>query len=969
MKILLQVILLLAVSLTAFSNEMPGARPPVSFAELKEHFAEPDMLYAPFVFWFWDRPLDNPDIKIFIENMARTMIQQGLNPGYVHARFNMVGEPDLPFDQWLSDDWFRAFERVLSAGEEQNAYLGYVDEFWWPSGRAAGRVLEKNPDLWAESLYWKTLDVAGGTTVEVSESFFVVAARLHSADRRPETGQRPAECRRQNNPEEILHDLAQVRQSQFFAAQRDSLELTPHTPAVIQSSTLQLIGSGDSFTWQAPQSGAWRVYIFIKYFHPGCDGGRLNYLDKRLAQAFLKEAHAPYADRFPRQLGERIPGVYIDHEGDYGYKLAWSTDLSTHYRQKNGRDIRLWMPLLFDEDVEGIFVTARWLWFDAVSDLYVEFFEETNEWCANHRMYAVSNLWEESLMWQASAVGDFFRAQRVFSMPGTDALGLRILEPHDFMESKSVCEFEGRRFQSEIMGAAGFWGFNNITIKQAANAAITWGISHVVPHAVWLTRTLDGNPWLPDWYAQNPWWPQMFLWSDFVRRAGYINSHGHVVADVLLFNPMDSVWGLCGPGVFDPAYKGRVSGAAIQPLRTAEDIDQTPETVKEQSSWWRPPKMDEWYSRDVHHINKIYSQAINDLVTFRVEFLVVDAHYMRQMKIEGHEFVRDPFRFKSLILPALKIVPRDVAQQALNFAQCGGYVYVIASWPDGSIEVGLNDAEMDDIVAALKANSHVIFCDSTLAPELEKNSASLRSHLDFLDGEFAMLQQHRRIDNRDFFWLANNTGRPQKCRLRQTGRSMAFAKWNCESGDIETIPVEPQSDGVFFALHFDPYEAFWLVESKECPTEQCRPVKADTFDVSTSWLVTLNSTQQPPVDHVPKIPATFNAGALVQPADWSEWDLDSFSGVLTYQTEFDCSSVGQAVTLDLGDVFVSASVFVNGKPVGRRLWPPYSFDVTPAIRPGVNKIEIVVANLLNNCYGDARPSGLLGPVKVIVHSR
>jgi len=94
--------------------------------------------------------------------------------------------------------------------------------------------------------------------------------------------------------------------------------------------------------------------------------------------------------------------------------------------------------------------------------------------------------------------------------------------------------------QSEIMGGSGFWGFNNITIKQAANAAITWGVSHIVPHAIWATRTLQGNPWLPDWFDENPWWPQMHLWSDFVTRASFINSLGHSAADVLLLNPMDS---------------------------------------------------------------------------------------------------------------------------------------------------------------------------------------------------------------------------------------------------------------------------------------------------------------------------------------------------------------------------------------------------------------------------------------------
>ena len=107
------------------------------------------------------------------------------------------------------------------------------------------------------------------------------------------------------------------------------------------------------------------------------------------------------------------------------------------------------------------------------------------------------------------------------SMPGTDCLALNALKIHDFKETQSVTEFENRRMQSEIMGAAGCWGFNHITIKQVANAITTWGVSHVVPHGVFMTRKLSGNPSLPDWYEQNPMWPYLHHWTDFVRRASY----------------------------------------------------------------------------------------------------------------------------------------------------------------------------------------------------------------------------------------------------------------------------------------------------------------------------------------------------------------------------------------------------------------------------------------------------------------
>ena len=970
---------------------VPGEKPTTCFQDLRTTFPNPDLLYAPAFFWFWDQPIDNPQAHRQIAAMAHSMTEQRVNPGYVHARFNMVGEPDLPFEQWLSPDWFAAFDGALAAAEQANAYLGYVDEYWWPSGRAAGRVLEKNPHLWAESLYWQTIDVTGGHTIDVPASFFVVAAKLakntngiveqkinleNNSDISKDE-MLNAECRMMN--EESRRRKAARRmpsaESPARTANReprpacpDSLLLAPHLPATISSQTLHIIGTDEPFQWRAPTNGPWRIYVFQKYYHPGCDGGRLNYLDMSLSETFLKEAHEPYAEKFPAQLGRRIPGVFVDHEGDYGYKLAWSDDLATHYQQKTGRDMRLWMPLLVEKDQEGRFAKARWQWFDSVSDIYVKFFKGTTQWCAEHGMYAISNLWEESLMWQASAVGDFFKAQRVFSMPGTDALGLRVLQPHDFMETKSVCEFENRRFQSEIMGGSGFWGFNNITIKQAANAAITWGVNHVVPHAVWLTRKLDGNPWLPDWFKQNPWWPQLHVWADFVRRASYVNSHGHVVADVLLLNPMDSVWGLCGPGVFDPAFQGRTPVPAVQPVQTKQDVFRTPEQVKKQSAWWCPPKMDAWYSEEVHNINKIYSQAIDDLVRHRIEFLITDRHYVRQMHITGDALVRDPFRFRTIILPAMHILPRDVLQKVTEFAKSGGHVYVLYSWPSGSTDVGLYDGKIDSMVKQLQGFSNVVFCDSSLAPELLKMPAHVRSHIEFKTGEFDMLQQHRRIDGRNFYWLANNTSESRTCELRQPKDVTDFEKWDCETGEINYVFVSEDASGKIIELQFAPNEGFWLVERAEAAPKKLKTQKqqkCDTLDIDPRWFVRIDETRQPPVEHPMRIPEQFLHGDSLRLSDWQGWGLGSFSGLATYEIAVRMADEHENVLLDLGEVHVGARLWVNNTLIGDRLWPPYQFDCRNIFQSGENSIRIDVGNLLNNCYGDKRPSGLPGPVKMI----
>ena len=83
-----------------------------------------------------------------------------------------------------------------------------------------------------------------------------------------------------------------------------------------------------------------------------------------------------------------------------------------------------------------------------------------------------------------------------------------------------------------------------------------------------------------------------------------------------------------------------------------------------------------------------------------------------------------------------------------------------------------------------------------------------------------------------------------------------------------------------------------------------------------------------------------------------------------------------------------AQVSVNGKPLGVLWKTPFRVDVTGALKPGANSVEIKVTNLwVNRLIGDQQPavqkkytyttqqfyrenspllpSGLLGPVRVL----
>ncbi len=874
-----------------------GQRKVVTFKTLQRDFNNPDMIYAPFIFWFWDEPLHAGKMA----EMARVLGAQGFNPGYAHARNSMVGTPDLPDDQWLGESWFSALAAALKEAEQQKRYLGFCDEYWWPSFQAHGRVLKQHPELKAESLKWQIIDAAGGTEVQVPDCFCAVAAMLDKPGTNDE--------------------------------------------AAIRSTTLQVIGAGAAFSWPAPPDGRWRVYVFNKYFQSGVDGGKVNCIDGRLAQAFIKIALEPYAQRLGGKLGKSIPGVFRDHEGDYGRKLAWSDTLDNRFKERHGRDIRLVLPLLVNQDVEGLYAKARWAWFELVSDLYAANFQAVTDWVEQRGMYTTAHVWEENIPLQVSAVGDHMKLLRALTMPGQDCLGQKAVQVHDFKEIESVAEFQNTRAMTELMGAGAFgaagngagkekpWSnFTPVFLKQAVNAVTAWGISHIIPHGVFTTRQLTGNPWPPDWYAENPMFPYMHLWTDFARRASYVNSMGCAVPDVLLYNPLESAWintpaALLDEHVWD-ILEGRHDGSRV------------------------------------HVINKVYADAINELTDARVEFLVGDRFYLKQMEVQPGRLVRGAFSFRTLVLPALDILTLETARKMVAFASAGGRIYALGDLPGASADNGINDPNMKELMDALKAAPGFSTCPAGLKSVLDLAPPGLGSPVKFTAGGFKMLQHRRRIAGKDFFWLVNNAEQPQDCEVLITGVHGAAAIWDCETGAIRPVMSVDVADGSQLTLSFKPLEAYWLVFDPKLPARiiSKKLELKDVLVLTGPWKVSFDAKVQPTMEFPSIPPAEFAAGVEKPLADWKGWTAEKFSGLMDYTKTITVDQVEKPTFLDLGQVCYAAEVWVNRKPVGARLWGPYVFDVSPALRAGKNEVRVRVANLINNSYGDIQASGLFGPV-------
>lgn len=101
--------------------------------------------------------------------------------------------------------------------------------------------------------------------------------------------------------------------------------------------------------------------------------------------------------------------------------------------------------------------------------------------------------------------------------------------------------------------------------------------------------------------------------------------------------------------------------------------------------------------------------------------------------------------------------------------------------------------------------------------------------------------------------------------------------------------------------------------------------------------------------------------------DWLKKEATkSTVGTLTYKTDVTLApAADRRYLLDAGTVGDFAVLTVNGQNLGVRLWAPYHWDVTGALRDGKNVLELAVTNSRVNQFGKKRrPSGLIGPVVI-----
>lgn len=243
---------------------------------------------------------------------------------------------------------------------------------------------------------------------------------------------------------------------------------------------------------------------------------------------------------------------------------------------------------------------------------------------------------------------------------------------------------------------------------------------------------------------------------------------------------------------------------------------------------------------------------------------------------------------------------------------------------------------------------------------------------------------HRAAGAVDIYFVSNQRedGQRLKLSLRATGREVAV--WNPVTGTMTRAEESREEDGRrVIALELERSGSRFLIV-RGGGGELAAPVALEAKqEIPGPWRVEFAVT--PRISH--------RRVAFETLAGWPEHAdpaIRSYSGTVVYSQVFivDANVVGSRAWLDLGRVENLARVKVNDVDCGLAWTVPYRVEVTAALRPGANIVEIAVtntwANRLNydqHAFESERvtwttapirlerdqylPAGLLGPVKLL----
>ena len=476
-------------------------------------FASPSVEYRGKPFWSWNGELRGEELV----RQAHVMKEMGLGGYFMHSRAGLITE-------YLGDEWFDLINEVADAAEEDGMEAWLYDEDRWPSGSAGGKVTV-DPQYRMKSLY--VYESAPDKVDWNEESFALYVAKLDGLN---------------------LYTYKELDTS--------SVACCKCAQRAVKAAIEELAEAA------ANEPGEWKALRFaIVPDAPNSNYNGTTYIDtmsRKATDKFIEMTHEEYAKRCGDRLGRSIKGIFTDephrghcfdnrreHDGVMSCATAWTDDIFEEFETRYGFACRPILPELFYRKNGEIVAPVKLHYIDLANALFLErFAKPLNDWCNDHGIQFTGHvLHEDSLMNQTVPNGSLMRFYEYMGYPGVD-----VLTEHNrcywiVKQLASAARQLGKKWLlSELYGCTG-WQFDFKAHKAVGDWQALFGINLRCQHLSWYTMEGESKRDYPaSILHQSPWYKDYSKVEDYFARMGLVLSEGAPACDVLLLNPIESVW-------------------------------------------------------------------------------------------------------------------------------------------------------------------------------------------------------------------------------------------------------------------------------------------------------------------------------------------------------------------------------------------------------------------------------------------
>lgn len=834
------------------------------------------------------------------------------------AKIRAVCVEARPHPDFLGPKWWEDMDIILEEARARGMRVWILDDDHFPTGHAAGRLKDAPKELRRLYLSVEHVDAVGPR----KNSSFMVAP-VPYVPGYFETGG---------------GDISAV-----IAVKRDPI--TGNLTEQIEDVTSKV--ENGKLYWDVPE-GYWRIFTIIEN-DKGGDPKRKDYLNplvKQSVRVLLDTIHEAFYDRYRDDFGKTIAGFFSDEPGFYndeesfdyqsklgkkGVTLLWSAELDQLLEEEFGSDYKKYLPFLWHDGGE-MMAKIRYSYMNLVSKLYAEnFTKQIGDWCREHNVEYIGHIVEDNNIHTrlGSAAGHFFRALEGQDMSGLDVVLWQLNPGFDEIPSKSFSGEADNEFYNYGLGKMATSLAHLDPKKKGRTMAEVFG-------AYGWVEGLKLMKWMTD--------------HMLVRGVNYFVPHA--------FSPKEYPDFDCPPHFYargkNPQYRyykylNEYTNRLSHLLSGGTHVATAAVLYHAEAEW----------SGEAMYFQKPVKELMRNQIDCDV--LPCDA-IVGGIEIENNKLISHGETFDCLVIPYSEALPASVLKKFAQFAKQGLPIYFIDGLPQRSCEGELISEEL----AFFAANENVEVIPLEDLAEIMKNNGFY--DIQVKNNQPYLRYYHVQHQEMDVYMLFNEHPIQKvetELELSGTGKVVFYDAYQ---NIIMDAKAQVKGEKSLVSINLAPFETVVVIVGTDFAEIE---ISTDLKKLQTEklvegpWVLSTAKAEQ--------YPDFTSWGQLESLTDISRVKgLTSFSGTMKYETEFYWKEENQRVAIDLGDVYETAEVFVNGISQGVRISTPYRFELND-LQKGKNTLVVEVTNTLVKENPDMlsriaqhEPSGLLGPVTILV---